>query len=98
MSIFRVGMKVVCVDDSEGAYGPEEKQIYKGSIYTVSAFRPGIGPSLIQLEEVDHTYLIGGVLCVGWFLAERFRPVVERKTDISIFQAMLTRPRLGVRA
>lgn len=84
--MFRVGQKVVCVDAS-GAASPF---IIKGGIYTIAGFdarrasnsdRPGL--FLAEVDSTDRGRYYGS------FLANRFRPVVERKTDISIFKAML---------
>jgi hypothetical protein len=80
---FHVGQKVVCVDDTDQPAAP---YVVRGRIYTISDMhepRDGLG---LYLEEVP---------CVetddywGSFKAERFRPIIERKTDISIFTAML---------
>lgn len=75
---FHVGQKVVCVDD-EGY----EHQIRKGKVYCVVDVS-----RLPQFLRVDHWVndAPGGN---GW-AARRFRPVAERKTDISIFTEMLT--------
>lgn len=80
---FRVGQKVVCVDDSAT---PGRKWMHGdkptvGKIYEVMGF------------EIDYR---DGKLCLivdafpHWgFKAWRFRPIVERKTDIEIFTSML---------
>jgi predicted TPR repeat methyltransferase len=36
--------------------------------------------------------------CGGGFLASRFRPIVERKTDISVFTEILRKNNIGVDA
>lgn len=84
---FRVGQKVVCVDAS-GAVDPRP---VKGRVYTIASARwvnaclePGWGVTLVELPSIetdDHH---------AEFFARRFRPIVERKTDISIFIKMLT--------
>ena len=72
---FRVGQKVVCVD-ATGTY-----LVCKGNVYTVT----GVDTPFI---EIDHTEVPSFDDHRG-MLASRFRPVVERKTDISIFTRML---------
>lgn len=82
---FRVGQKVVCVDVSndDGKQWIGDDTPVVGEIYTVSAV--GLterGKYGIQLVELRRPRRWG-------YQARRFRPVVERKTDISIFTAML---------
>jgi hypothetical protein len=82
---FRVGQKVVCVstdafNSNEGAVG---SWLRVDAVYTVSAL--GAHPRYpdlpcVYLCEVNRT---------APFAASRFRPVVERKTDISIFTEIL---------
>lgn len=85
---FRVGQKVVCVDGSPavggGTWGLEPQ---KGSVYEIRNIGTGLvhGQPTLMFGIVE---LDGTVPGVFW-RASRFRPVVERKTDISIFTAML---------
>ena len=77
--MFYVGQKVVCIDDSDST-GPVPVQ--RGKIYTIA--NPFIGnrlgkPCVTLIEFPFHKGM--------W--KDRFRPVVERKTDISIFIEML---------
>ena len=72
---FRVGQKVVCVDARSGS-----SCLYDKKVYTCLAIEP-------EYLRVD--------CCAGhdpekhrWF-THRFRPIVERKTDISALQALL---------
>ena len=94
--MFRIGQKVVCVDDSGMADHPNVSKVsalpIKGAIYTVRGFAP---PDFLRddlfgllLEEI-----IGKIHPI-WneeygFRQVRFRPIVERKTDIAIFKKML---------
>lgn len=75
---FRVGQEVVCVDEDEATkhYG-----IYKDRVYTIASIFEKAGAIFVYLAEVTSDG--------GWY-ASRFRPVVTRKTDISVFTAMLT--------
>lgn len=94
---WHVGMKVVCVDPlytwSEGS------ELEKGRVYTIRAIGPWVrnsDPSVslsvgVWLAEIhdrsEPDFLEDGDIP---FRASRFRPVKTRKTDISIFTAMLT--------
>jgi hypothetical protein len=90
---FYVGQKVVCVDD-EVQEADLKQRIRRGEIYTVAKFYPHGSPKGVTLRYRR------GCPCVDLcgiirtddtpYAAARFRPVVERPTDISIFKAMLT--------
>jgi hypothetical protein len=71
---FSVGQKIECVDDSETLNGMPARVI-RGGIYTVNFVRPS---GSLSVAEV-----------LGYYRSDRFRPVVERKSDISIFTSML---------
>jgi hypothetical protein len=94
MSNFRVGQKVVCVADYwtkdcyDGVRYPTEGEVY--TLRTVE-FDERHGCVFVHLEEIKNPVLRyqGGML-ESSFDALAFRPLVERKTDISIFKAMLT--------
>jgi hypothetical protein len=80
--MFRVGQKVVCVDIRPTQSGLKIP-LTKGEIYTISAMDTTpdeFGGLAFYLAENDWSV----------FYHWRFRPIVERKTDISIFKAMLT--------
>jgi hypothetical protein len=91
---FVVGQKVVCVDASRS------DTLEKGRIYTVKGFD----------THLSRSNLTGEMTSLGLHLVEvrprlrksydaiRFRPVVTRKTDISIFTAMLTEQKQPVNA
>jgi hypothetical protein len=81
---FHVGQKVVCVN-SAGA-----KNLVEGHVYTVTWIgnwpaRSGLDGAIVMtglsLAEVEAEGI--------GFDARRFRPLVTRKTDISVFKAML---------
>lgn len=75
---FRIGQKVVLVDDARlPRHGP-----VKGRVYTVGATKA----KFIELGEIPNC---------SWF-SSRFRPVVERKTDISAFKEILDRENHGL--
>lgn len=91
---FRVGQKVVFVDDTptQSECGPGSYWLPNwpvlGQVYTIRAF---VDDDAVFLEEVRNPVreFLHGV-SEGSFYCWRFRPVQERKTDISIFTAMLT--------
>jgi hypothetical protein len=86
--MFRVGQKVEYVGDDYSKY-PGLARDYSEfplprAIYTIRAQQE---PSLYLLQEIAVVHRATGVeIAVNDFL---LRPVVERKTDISLFTAML---------
>ncbi len=74
--MFDIGQKVVCV------HGSVDFNLIEGTIYTISDFGPHTGRILYDLAEVKTD------VPHAW-LPTRFKPVY--KTDISIFQSMLTK-------
>lgn len=90
---FRIGQKVVCVDasctSSLGWFPGSEPK--RGRVYTVRSIgiarnhEPGIRLSELTLT----TGRPGALQQDAYYRARRFRPAVERKTDISIFRKML---------
>jgi hypothetical protein len=70
-------MKVVCVKSCAGW------DLVAGRVYTISGIGTWNGRLHVDVAEVER--VDPGL---GW-RADRFRPIVERKTDISIFTAML---------
>jgi hypothetical protein len=85
---FRVGQKVVCVDAgplvNDAGFVSEAKSLQEGTVYTVTDLFERNGVKALKLAEASPEQ--SGRIA---FNARRFRPVVERKTDISIFIAML---------
>jgi hypothetical protein len=75
---FRVGQKVVCVDASPGERSGE-RSLTKGAVYIVTGLPHRHGMFVCGAPTPNP---------FGWDFS-RFRPVVERKTDISIFKKML---------
>lgn len=94
---FRVGQKVAVAKEfpqseirraqDDGVLLPKH-----GVVYTIRNMEPGIWnpcETFIRLEEiVNLPHVEDGI--EPSFSATRFRPVVESKTEISIFTAMLT--------
>lgn len=87
MSVFRVGQKVVCIDDAPSASGVVSP-FKNGDVLTIISIMDGF-----SYRGHDLGLLFAEVPCIGHYdhgySVARFRPVVERKTDISIFRAML---------
>jgi hypothetical protein len=81
---WHVGMKVVCVDNSG-----DGKDLDLGRVYTISDIYKCVQPDLTTPIFVDLVEKPSG----GWF-PRRFRPVQPRKTDISMFTAMLTKDKV----
>lgn len=90
--MFRVGQKVVCVDaGSRGRWDVGEAPI-TGRIYTIAEMfidreDNKLVLSFIELRRTEFACSVYGER-LG-YRASRFRPLVSRKTDISIFTAML---------
>jgi len=90
---FHVGQRVVCIDDRfQGGYGIEALP-RKSHTYTIRGVRisgwEGC-PTCVVLEEIlnqPRQYRNG--FHEAHFDARGFRPVIERKTDISVFTALL---------
>ena len=92
---FRVGQRVVCIAEGHGPILLGEVNAIVGAIYTVRKISEYGGQIGLYLSEIinppQHT--IDGLIERGMY-SERFRPIVERKTDISIFTKMLTDKRV----
>jgi hypothetical protein len=99
---FTVGQKVVCVDAKGGFTNllgeiRDTHELSEGAIYTIrtiSTWDHGGHPVVVRLQEITERKVPVGCFSVdpdsdSPFLASRFRPLVERKTDISVFTKML---------
>ena len=89
---FRVGQKVVCVNAR-----PIDSPIFEGEapveglIYTVTSNFVAWAEPHIELAEIKNGRRRG-------YRARRFRPLIEHKTDISVFTAMLIPKRQKTKA
>lgn len=97
---FRVGQKVECIHHQpRRVAGGEYAEL--GGVYTVRGHVPCTdGIERIYLDEVHNRPMYCtamGVIEFG-FRASGFRPLVERKTDISVFTEMLTDTKITVDA
>lgn len=89
------GMKVVVVDGAPVGLHPTFNYPEFGEVYTIrSMFIGAQGRLLLRLVEVVNHRAphIDGKIYEPGFEAEFFRPVQTRKTDISIFQRILSNP------
>jgi hypothetical protein len=91
---WKIGDRVVCIDDHVHNYAPGFFMIRRGTLYTIRRFeacqiRNVIGINLHEMrlpmfsDDVEY----------GW-LVRRFRKVETRKTDISCFEAILNGARI----
>jgi len=100
---FHVGQKVVLVDDKwpRRTYDAQIRRPEKGGIYTIRgirislvAERGGERPCLLLNEIVNPEVIVTSPQGRGFgepaFDFSRFRPVLTRQTNISVFKAMLT--------
>lgn len=94
--MFYVGQRVVCVDDSPASDGCHV-ELKLGSVYTVSEAHwcdiYDWGVLVIEAPRPPERPYFS-----PFYKGQRFRPVVERKTDISIFKAMLNPSKQGADA
>lgn len=93
---FRVGQKVVCIGSNENpklsdAADKAHRKPDINQIYTIRSMFAWKHLVLVRLYEVDNRHLmpIMGVSVEPGYDSRGFRPLVERKTDISIFTRML---------
>jgi hypothetical protein len=97
---FHVGQKVICIDAHNTSWRRKKflgllpytlwwSELVEGQVYTVAGVFMGrdvftgtkdVGLRLAEMNNYDES----------GFRASRFRPVSTRKTDISIFKALLT--------
>ncbi len=91
--MFYVGQKVCCVNYPVRAVEqwrrkyPDANFPILGQVYTIRAIDVWFGETLLRFVEVNNAHLPSDM--EAGFSARHFRPLVERKTDISIFEAML---------
>lgn len=97
---WHTGMKVVCQDASYTSVSGI-KELEEGRVYTIRwvGFDRHADAICVRLAEYFRKPLTFGdevefeLYGEKPFFAHRFRPVVTRKTDISIFKAILSNPR-----
>lgn len=98
MSNFHVGQKVTMIVDFPAGERTRAAQDgvslpRHGEVYTILNMEPGANPWTRQFTFIRFVELVNGPHLVDGFEpsfdSRLFRPVVERKTDISVFKAML---------
>lgn len=90
--MFHVGQKVVCINDNfNGGFGDETDPV-KGGIYTIRDIRPwrnghDAGFLFFEINNLARHYEGGFMECS--YNVKKFKPLEERKTDISSLVALL---------
>jgi hypothetical protein len=82
---FVVGQKVVCVDTSLRGCRPNDEHLAMlqiNKIYTISEILVRYKIMAVTVKEIE--------MWPHVFRADRFRPLRETKTDISVFNKLLT--------
>lgn len=104
MCEFRVGMRVVCVNDDWaevelfGVIFPPRVPMLN-EVLTISSMTSSLANAVyFGFYEIPLRQEHQDVKAVTRFLSDHFRPLVERKTSIAIFQAMLITPKVGIPA
>ena len=97
---FRVGQKVVCISSRLVAIDADDDRpdVKIGFIYTVRQVREGFRKELGSSILVEEIISPMGERSELGFYAARFRPIVERKTDISFAHEILRKTSQGVDA
>lgn len=94
--MFHVRQKVVCVCNHNIGLGCWLRDIPKvNHIYTIRGFEVANGIDCLLLEEITNRYLTEGGTYSEAYAASRFRPLVDKKTDISIFNEILCKVNQG---
>ena len=94
--MFEIGQKVVCIRGSQdnnitvliwGGY-----HVHEGEVYTIRGFAANpidmTSPGVYLEEIINPSGLLGDEVA---YRMDRFRPIVEKKTDISVFTEMLNK-------
>ena len=95
--MFHIGQRVVCIHDVGCPPANEFPNVpIKGSIYTVRGFvSPDVGyertPGMLLEEVVNPPWEYKEGVFEPSFHPYHFRPLVQHKTDISVFTRMLDR-------
>lgn len=86
--MFRIGQKVVCVKGKQWKHtrGPgigPFRHPESGQVYTVYGIDTVDGREWLRIAECDPDF--------NCYIKDQFRPVVEKKTDIGVFEEILRR-------
>lgn len=92
MSWVKVGAKCVCVASSDSPDASSVQQPVIGATYTIDVIvRVQDWLSLCFIEINDLHTDPDGFVWIPVFKASRFRPLVDQKTDLELFQPILDR-------
>lgn len=87
--MFYVGQKVVCVDAGPNPMSGLVPPLTKDAVYTISDVKVCWDGCGVNVVEAPAPFDVFGPH-VPLYMALRFRPAAERKTDISVFEKLLT--------
>lgn len=90
--MFYIGQKVVCVDDCAGPFGIAIGRLKRGHVYQIENIYSGFGRIADGVLGEGCGFQLVGVSTPSerdFFRSTRFRPAVERKTSIEIFERLL---------
>jgi hypothetical protein len=89
---FRIGQKVVCVHAVDEGWGHGIEILPTvGEVYTIRSKEEHPTGFYVRLHEIHNTPMpYGNGMGEAQFTVRAFRPLVERKTSIEIFERMLT--------
>lgn len=94
--MFSIGQRVVCIQEVDWANHKHHKQFLhhwpkKGQVLTIAAVETCTNVVGLAFEEIVNPLILSRDKGRGdaHFDSVHFRPVIERKTDISIFTKML---------
>jgi len=93
--MFHIGQRIVCIHDVGCPSANEFPNVpIKGSIYTVRGFvSPDVGyertPGMLLEEVVNPPWEYKEGVFEPSFHPYHFRPLVQHKTDVSVFKRML---------
>lgn len=101
---FRVGMKVVCIDDSDHLertpplgfkWAGDLDGLTEGKVYTIRSIysHPVTGDLGVEINEIVRAYVATAAYHVSGFAAWRFRPLVTRSQaqDIAMIRELVER-------
>jgi hypothetical protein len=80
--MLQVGQEVICIDDNWNEKDGEHPK--KGRTYIIRGIQAWNGVAAKQCPHLEFLEFCG--YC---YAQENFRPVIKRKTDISVFTALL---------
>jgi hypothetical protein len=95
MKMFRIGQKVVCVKDNWKNAFPEETMPRRRQVLTVRTVSDDGFLRFVEIVNPVLHYGEGEFECE--FDRKKFRRIVEKKTDISVFEEILRRAPVGSR-